>query len=83
MMGTKTVALTEDAYRRLARLKKEGESFSKVIQRLTGRQDLLRFAGSISKEFAARLRSASHTARDRLAQEERERRGTRNAKGEP
>jgi predicted CopG family antitoxin len=49
-MGTKTVTITEDAYKKLKMEKMEGESFSEVIDRLTdkdtGRKDLMEFAGA-------------------------------------
>ena len=37
-MGTKTISIKEDVYRRLKELKKEGMSFSDVIQKLTERE---------------------------------------------
>ena len=54
-MSTKTVALESSIYGRLAALKRDGESFSKVIDRLlsevadahTGR-DILRSLGGVS-----------------------------------
>ena len=47
-MGTKTITITEDAYKKLKVEKLEGESFSEVINRITdkGRKDLLEFAGA-------------------------------------
>ena len=49
-MGTKTVTITEEAYKKLKMEKMEGESFSEVIDRLTdkdkGRKDLMEFAGA-------------------------------------
>jgi predicted CopG family antitoxin len=35
-MAVKTITVTEDAYRKLARLKRGGESFSDVINRVLG-----------------------------------------------
>ena len=47
-MGTKTITITEDAYKKLKVEKMEGERFSEVIDRLTdrGRKDLMEFAGA-------------------------------------
>lgn len=46
-MPVRTVTITEDAYAALAALKREGESFSEVIRRLTrGNRSLLEFAGA-------------------------------------
>lgn len=46
-MGTKTITITEKAYKKLKGEKLEGESFSEVINRLTDRsvKDLMEFAG--------------------------------------
>ncbi|KAF5432113.1 putative antitoxin, CopG family [Candidatus Methanophagaceae archaeon] len=47
-MGTKTLTITEEAYKKLKVEKMEGESFSEVIGRLTdrSRKDLMEFAGA-------------------------------------
>ena len=46
-MSVKTVTLTKDAYDALAAVKREGESFSEVVRRLTGSRILLSaFAGA-------------------------------------
>ena len=47
-MGTKTITITEDAYKKLKVEKMDGESFSEVINRITdkGRKDLMEFAGA-------------------------------------
>jgi predicted CopG family antitoxin len=46
-MTVKTVTLSEDAYAALAALKREGESFSEVVRRLTRKsRSLLEFAGA-------------------------------------
>ena len=45
-MGFKTLTISEEAYRKLRRLKGRGESFTEVILRLSeGRGDILRHAG--------------------------------------
>ncbi len=46
-MAVKTIALIEDAYAALCLLKRDGESFSDVVRRLTRRNtSLLEFAGA-------------------------------------
>jgi len=47
-MGTKTITITDEAYRKLAGEKLAGESLSEVIKRLTDkrRRDLREFAGA-------------------------------------
>lgn len=48
-MATKNISITEEAYMRLAMLKKERESFSEVISRITALHNLNRFFGILSK----------------------------------
>jgi predicted CopG family antitoxin len=46
-MATKTITLSEDAYRLLRAEKGKGESFSDVVRRLSqGRKSIQRFAGA-------------------------------------
>lgn len=48
-MGYKTISLSDEAYRRLSSLKREGESFTDVILRLcstTPKRPLASFAGA-------------------------------------
>ena len=51
-MATKTLTVTEEAYNRLASKKKENESFSDVINRITNKKSVLEFAGILSKKSA-------------------------------
>ena len=46
---TKTVALSESAYERLKAHKREGESFSDVVERLAGERSLLEVVGTGSQ----------------------------------
>ncbi len=66
-MGTKTVSLADDAYERLKAHKRDGESFSDVVRRLTEGSDLERFYGILDDEAGRELEEAI-----------RERRATRN-----
>lgn len=54
-MATKTISLAEDAYERLKREKRAGESFSDVVRRLTSGVDLAAFHGALSAETADEL----------------------------
>jgi predicted CopG family antitoxin len=76
----RTVTLTTDAYDALAALKKEGESFSQVVRRLTGSQILLSsFAGAWAgagkarvDEIRATLRRSDQLSRAKLRRLSRE-----------
>lgn len=70
MMATRTISLPVDAYKRLNRLKQKGESFTDVVQRLTGREDLSRFIGSISRGFADELDASLQRTRADMARED-------------
>ncbi|PSQ08686.1 hypothetical protein BRC93_14540 [Halobacteriales archaeon QS_5_70_15] len=45
-MASKNITVTEDAYDRLKALKREGESSSELVVRLTERADPMEFAGT-------------------------------------
>ena len=52
-MGTKNIAISDEAYQMLRALKKSGESFTDVIERMTRRSAVLELAGIMSKAEAA------------------------------
>lgn len=72
-MGTKTISLTEDAYERLKRHKREGESFSDVVTRLTGEVTLSDYYGALDDETADDLERAVAARRERRSSAYRER----------
>ena len=53
-MATKNIAISEEAYRRLRALKKPGESFTDVIERITRMRGVLDLAGALSASEAER-----------------------------
>lgn len=55
-MATKNISITEEAYKRLQGLKKENESFSKTIERLSRKKSLSKFAGILSDETAQEIK---------------------------
>lgn len=65
-MATKTINLTESAYARLQALKREGESFSDLVDRLTGKFALLELVGILGEGSARRMRSAKREFGKRL-----------------
>jgi predicted CopG family antitoxin len=48
-MGTKNIAISDEAYQMLKALKKSGESFTDVIERMTRKNSVLDLAGMLSK----------------------------------
>lgn len=63
-MATKNISITEDAYDRLARLRKKNESFSEIIIEITGRVKLSDFHGILSKDFADEIKSNIEKSRE-------------------
>jgi predicted CopG family antitoxin len=64
-MATKTLTITEEAYKRLAMRKKENESFSDVINRLAGKGSILEFAGMFSEKEAKAIEKSIKESRRR------------------
>ncbi len=73
-MAVKTITVSEDAYRALAALKRDGESFSDVIRRITrSSRSLLEFAGDWKEipksrlhEYEQWLKRSDELSRDKL-----------------
>ena len=55
-MGARNISISDEAYERLKSIKKPGESFTDVINRLTGRRSILELAGILSKEEAGEMK---------------------------
>jgi len=72
-MATKHISITEEAYARLARLREKNESFSEIINRVTGKQSLMEFAGVLSKESADELERHIKEFRARFQRDSRKR----------
>lgn len=72
-MPVRTLTVTEQAYERLARLKRPGESFTDVILRLTGRSSLRGLPDLVTPAEARALAEAVIAARDERV--DRRRRG--------
>ncbi len=65
-MAAKTITLTDGAYARLRALKREGESFSDIVDRLTGKVALLEIVGTLEPERARMMRRAKRDLGKRL-----------------
>ena len=64
-MATKNIAISEEAYQRLKSLKRPGESFTDVIERMTRRRGILELAGVLSKRDADALEARVKDGRAR------------------
>lgn len=64
-MATKTLTITEGAYERLATLKTGEESFSEVINRITGKVSIMSIAGILAEKEANALESRIKEIRKR------------------
>ncbi|MBN1330385.1 MAG: antitoxin VapB family protein [Candidatus Heimdallarchaeota archaeon] len=54
-METKSIDLSDEAYKKLLMLKKENESFSELILRLTKTETLRDFIGLLSEETCEKI----------------------------
>ena len=54
-MATKTISITEEAYERLRTQKAPKESFTDVINRITGKRSIMELAGILSDEEASKM----------------------------
>lgn len=72
-MGTTTISLRDEAYERLRQEKREGESFSDVVLRLTcsARTDeqIEALAGGLGEGFATRVEESTEDVRSSLEME--------------
>ena len=73
-MSTKTISLAEDAYDRLKAHKREGESFSDVVRRLTGEDfSLADYHGALDGDTADELDRIVASRREARSETHRER----------
>lgn len=56
-MPTRTISITEEAYERLRTQKEKNESFTDVINRITGKKSVMELAGILSEEEGEKLES--------------------------
>jgi predicted CopG family antitoxin len=49
-MGTKNIAISDEAYERLKSLKRPGESFTELIERMTRSRSVTDLAGLLTKD---------------------------------
>jgi predicted CopG family antitoxin len=72
-MGTTTISLKDEAYRRLKEEKREGESFSDVVMRLTESADteerIEELAGGLGAAFAEEVEESAEEVRGSLEME--------------
>lgn len=72
-MGTKSIRLDEDVYERIKAHKREDETFSEAIDRLTSDYSLLDFAGGYPEADAERHRELIERSEARATAERRDR----------
>ncbi len=63
-MGTRNISISDEAYNRLAALKKPGESFTDVVNRLAVRKSVLDLAGILTPGQANEIRRTVREMRE-------------------
>jgi len=63
-MGTKNISISEEAYERLAALKRPNESFTEVVNRLTRKRSILELAGTITEVEGKEIRGEVEELRE-------------------
>ena len=71
-MGTRSVRLDEDVYERIRAHKRDDETFSDAIDRLTSDYSLLDFAGGYTDDEADRHRDLLERAEENAKEDHRE-----------
>lgn len=77
-MGTKTIGLDDEAYEQLRAQKREGESFSDTVKRITDevssdwRQGLGKYSGEGAKAFEEAVRESRERTNHGLSRRQRE-----------
>ncbi|MGQ4556595.1 antitoxin VapB family protein [Halobellus sp. GM3] len=71
-MGTKSVRLDEDTYAYIEAHKREDETFSEAVDRLTHRPSVTDLAGLLDREDVDTMRDAIEEADERDVEEVRE-----------
>ena len=64
-MATKTISITEEAYERLRARKEANESFSDIINRITGKRSIMELAGILSEKEGGALMKTIKEGRER------------------
>jgi predicted CopG family antitoxin len=67
-MGTKNIAISDEAYQMLKALKRPRESFTDVIDRMTRRSAVLDLTGIVSKTEAASVQKRVKNIRKQTSQ---------------
>ncbi len=72
-MTSRTISISEDAYRALLASKRPGESFTDVVRRLARRRSLTDLSGAVKPEAAEAIsRAIEANRKERLARRRKE-----------